>query len=181
MAIAMTHRNLDRLPWCVVTMALLFAMALLAWEYTHGGVVSHHFLHRRDMPAISNWWSLAVLPLLGWLASWSVRRRTDVDARALPKAVAATLGALLAGVAIAAAFVTGHQHVTGYVFLAALASGVVWPTYRAEYVFGFVLGMTFAFGAVLPTLFALIGAAISAIFHLLLRPSFAHVIRRVRA
>lgn len=58
----MTHRNLDRLPWCVIAMALLFAMTLLAWEYTHGGVVSHHFLDRRDMPAISNWWSLAVLP-----------------------------------------------------------------------------------------------------------------------
>ncbi|HJP97327.1 MAG TPA: hypothetical protein VJ862_02080 [Rhodanobacteraceae bacterium] len=177
----MAHRKLDRLRWYVAALGALFALAMLAWEYTHGGVVSHHFLDRRDMPTVSNWWSLAVLPLLGWLAGWSARRGTAVGARALPKAFAGGFGALLVGVAIAVTFTTGHQQVTGDVFFAALASGVVLPTYRAEYVFGFVLGMAFAFGAVLPTLFALIGVAISATFHLLVRPVFARVIRRARA
>jgi hypothetical protein len=144
-------------------------------------VASHHFLDRRDMPTVSNWWSLAVLPLLGWLAARSARRRTAVDARAPLKALAGALGALLVGVAMSVAFVTGHQQVTGDLFFAALAAGVVWPTYRAEYVFGFVLGMAFVFGAVLPTLFALVGAAISAIFHLLVRPAFARALRRARA
>src|SRR6185312_11324004 len=64
---AMEHRKLDGLQWYVVALAALFAIAMLAWEYTHGGVVSHHFLDRRDMPAVSNWWSLAVLPLLAGL------------------------------------------------------------------------------------------------------------------
>lgn len=79
------------------------------------------------------------------------------------------------------AFVTAHQQVTSDLFFAVLVSGVVWPTYRAEYVFGFVLGMAFVFGAVLPTLVALIGVAISAIFQLLVRPAFVRVIRRTGA
>jgi len=177
----MAHRRLDRLQWYMVALAVLFAVAMVAWEYTHGGVVSHHFLDRRDMPTLSNWWNLAVLPLLGWLAAWSARRRTDMDARALPKALAGALCALLVGIAMSAAFVTGHQQVTGDLFFAALVAGLVWPTYRAEYVFGFVLGMAFVFGAVLPTIFALVGVAISASFHLLARPAFARVIRRARA
>lgn len=177
----MARRKLDRLQWYMVALATLFAVAMLAWEYAHGGVVSHHFLDRRDMPTISNWWSLAMLPLLGWLAARSARSRTAVDGRALPKAFAGALGALLVGVALSVAFLTGHRQVTGDLFFAALASGVVWPTYRAEYVFGFVLGMAWVFGAVLPALVALIGVAISAIFHLLVRPTFARVIRRARA
>lgn len=177
----MANRKLDGLQSYVVALAALFAIAMLAWEYTHGGVVSHHFLDRRDMPTVSNWWSLALLPLLGWLAARSARRRTAVDARALLKSFAGAFGALVVGVAMSVAFVTGHQQVTGDLFFAALVAGVVWPTYRAEYVFGFVLGMAFVFGAVLPTLFALIGVAISATFHLLARPAFARALGRVRA
>lgn len=177
----MARRKPDRVQWCMVALAALFAIAMLAWEYTHGGVASHHFLDRRDMPTVSNWWSLAVLPLLGWLAGWSARHRTSVDARALPKAFAGALGALLVGAAIAVTFVAGHQRVTSGLFFAAMVAGIAWPTYRAEYVFGFVLGMAFAFGAVLPTVFALIGVAISAIFHLLIRPVFARLIQRARA
>ena len=33
---------------------LLAELALLAWEHTHGGIQSHHILHRADLPAVSN-------------------------------------------------------------------------------------------------------------------------------
>ncbi|MGN6313384.1 MAG: hypothetical protein ACTHMO_06460 [Rhodanobacteraceae bacterium] len=179
----MPNPKLHRLSWYVVAFALVFAAALLAWEVTHGGVPSHHFLDRADMPTVSNWWMLIVLPVLGWLASRSVLRRAPTDPRALPKACAAIIGALLVGVALSVAFVTTHGKgdASSYVFFAAIASGLVFPIYRAEYVFGFVLGMAFTFGAVLPTLFALIAACISAIFHLLIWPAFAWAFRRARA
>ena len=93
------------------------------------------------------------------------------------------VGALLVGVALSVAFVTthGHGNASSIVFFAAILCGLVLPTYRAEYVFGFVLGMAFTFGAVLPTLAALFAAAISAIFHLLIRPAFTWAVRRARA
>jgi hypothetical protein len=39
--------------------------------------------------------------------------------------------------------------------------GVVLRTYRAEYVFGFVLGMTFVFGSTLPTMAALVAGTVA--------------------
>jgi hypothetical protein len=174
----MADQKIYRLQWYVAVLAALFAVALLAWEYTHGGVVSHHFLDRRDMPAVFNWWGLVVLPVLGWLASWSVLRRAAVEPKALRKAFTAALGALLAGVAMSVSFITGHQQITSYVFFAALLSGLVLRTYRAEYVFSFVLGTAVVFGMVLPTIGALVAVGISAAFHLLVRPSFVWAIRR---
>lgn len=174
----MTNQKIVRLQWYVVALATLFAVALLAWESTHGGVVSHHFLDRRDLPAVSNWWDLIVLPVLGWLASWFVLRRAAVEPKALPKAFATVLGALLASIAMSVSFTAGGGQITLYIYLAALLSGLVFPTYRAEYVFGFVLGAAFVFGAVLPTLAALVGVAFSAIVHFLIRPALTWVVNQ---
>jgi hypothetical protein len=55
------------------------------------------------------------------------------------------------------------------------------PVYRAEYIFGFVLGMTFVLGSVLPTIAALLGASISAIAHFVIRPIMARLLRAARA
>jgi hypothetical protein len=44
------------------------------------------------------------------------------------------------------------------------------PIYRAESVLGFVLGMTFAFGSVLPILFGSIVALLSALLYQYVRP-----------
>ncbi len=37
---------------------------LLVWQHFHGGVPSHSFMARKDMPSISNWWGALLLPLL---------------------------------------------------------------------------------------------------------------------
>ncbi|AOD15680.1 hypothetical protein VB151_11390 [Xanthomonas fragariae] len=49
------------------------------------------------------------------------------------------------------AFMMGNETAMSTLFVSTLTSGLVIPAYRAEYIFGFVLGMTFVFGAVLPT------------------------------
>ena len=50
------------------------------------------------------------------------------------------------------AFSLGTPDHAALVLLAILLSGVVLPTYRAEYVLGFVLGMAWTFGPILPIL-----------------------------
>lgn len=45
----------------------------------------------------------------------------------------------------------------------------VLPVYRIECIFGFVVGMTFTFGAVLPTLVAVVFAAVSVVAHFIFR------------
>jgi hypothetical protein len=148
----------------------------LAWESVHGGVVSHHLLHRPDLPAISNWWGAIVLPALCWWVIARVQRRADSSAARSPKvfgvpayAFAAFLGALVFGVGLATAFSLGREDVASYFFMAMFPLAVVLPVYRGEYLLGFVLGMTFTFGAVLPTAIGCLFAALSALLRYLAR------------
>jgi hypothetical protein len=93
----------------------------------------------------------------------------------------ALLGALSVGVALSASFALEYDAAASGVFFTAVAIGLVLPTYRAEYVFGFVLGMTFVFGPVLPLIAASIAGGISATAHLIVRPGFSSLLRWVRA
>jgi hypothetical protein len=161
-------------------LGLLAAAVHLGWEVTQGGVKSHHLLARKDLPAISNWWGLLILPSLGWIASRLATDRARADEGAAAKALAGFTCALVVGAALSASFVVGYESVSSGLFLATLASGLVFPTYRAEYMFGFVLGMTFVIGSALPMMAASVAAALSAAVHFLVRPAFAVLLRRVR-
>lgn len=144
--------------------AFLLALAHLGWEHTHGGVAAHHILNRADLPAISNWWGALLIPAITWVVAGRIQRRLLQRGAHKGVVVAGFLGALAWGAALAAAFAMNHEAVT-YIFLGAFALSLLVPTYRAEYVLGFVLGMTFTFGAVLPTIIALVIASFSRLMH----------------
>jgi hypothetical protein len=80
------------------------------------------------------------------------------------------VGALVFGVALSVAFQGGHDDTAGYLFQGMLLLALLLPVFRAECVLGFVLGMTFTFGAVLPTLIGTIIATISAFVFFYVRP-----------
>ena len=162
-------------------LALFATFAHLGWELTHGGVRSHHLFAQNDLPAVSNWWGLLILPLLGWLASRTATARAEMDEGAAARAVAAFVGALLVGLALSLSFVAGYESLSSGLFLATMASGLVLPTYRGEYLFGFVLGMTFVIGSALPAVFASVAAALSAAVHFLVRPALSMLFRKLRA
>jgi len=48
----------------IVGVVTFLIFSFLFWEYFHGGVTSHHILHQKDLPSISNWWSGIFLPIL---------------------------------------------------------------------------------------------------------------------
>ncbi|WP_206085723.1 hypothetical protein [Massilia polaris] len=151
--------------------ALMLELAHLAWEHFNGGVVAHHLLNRADMPAISNWWGVLVIPALTWSLTGLIQRRiskrggnTLGSARLGPAVLAGLFGALAYGAVLAIAFTLNHAALT-YIFLALFAISVIVPAYRAEYVLGFVLAMTFTFGAVLPAIMALVIASFSRLVH----------------
>ena len=177
----MPNSTLRRLISHGFAVGLLASVAHLAWEHTHGGVQSHHLLARPDLPAISNWWGLIILPFLGWLASRSAARDAALDDGATARSISRFLGALLVGLALSSSFAAGFESAATGIFLTSLAVGLILPIYRAEYIFGFVLGMTFVLGSVLPTIAALLGAGISAIAHFVIRPVMARLLRAARA
>jgi hypothetical protein len=168
-----------RLPLtAAVTVAYL---SLLAWQHLHGGVPGHSFLARDEMPVISNWWGAIVLPVLTWALTgrvWARLDRAGADAvRADHERRVAALaftGALLYGVIMAVGFSTGRTEVSSQLFRALPVLALLLPLFRAEYVLGFVLGLTVTFGAVLPLVIATAVAAVSALLH-------ATVVRGVRA
>lgn len=156
----------------IVTLAI---WSLLAWNHYHGGVPSHNILARADMPSISNWWGGLLLPLLTWFLLYRIQQRIihnpDEKSDAIPlNIVYGFVGALLFGVLLSTFYTLGYAGIPGYMVNSIFIIAFFFPIYRAECLLGFVIGMTFTFGAVLPTgigtIFALIGAAL----YLLVRP-----------
>jgi len=162
----------------VLTLLVLLAeLAILAWEHFHGGVRSHHILNRADLPAISNGWGMLLLPALAWFLIGRMQRRMtvrfgekDAPANFPADIVAGFAGALLFGVLLATSFTTGHENVSSFMFQGVFVLALLLPVYRAECLLGFVLGMTFTFGAILPTAIGSLVAAFSAAIHLVVWP-----------
>lgn len=173
--------NLARIVF--TTVALAFEILHLGLEYMDGGVQVHHLLARPDLPAISNWWGLLLVPALAWFLTGRIARRIRRQnpfgastRRRVPAAIMIAFTASLAyGAALSFAFISSFDAIS-YVFLAAFAVSLLVPTYRAEYILGFVLGMSFTFGAVLPTVVAIVIASFSRIMHL----AYSAAVRLIR-
>lgn len=140
-----------------------FAVLHLAFEHFTGGVQSHHLLARADLPSVSNWFGLLVLPVLGGLVALRARAHASSARWAgVPRSMwAALVGAAIYGAVLAISFELGAGTVTNAVFFALFGLALLLPVYRVEYLAGFVLGMMITFGPVLPVLIALVVMGVS--------------------
>lgn len=143
--------------------ALVLAVAHITFEHFNGGVKTHHFLARGDFPGFSNWFGLAVLPLVAIVLAVRVRsmpRTTGLIG--IPYSIVVPLtGSLLYGAMFAASFHLGASQVSWVALVGLFLCALAFPVYRAEYIFGFVVGMTLTFGSVIPLLLSLVLAALS--------------------
>jgi hypothetical protein len=171
-----------RFPTWLPIAALLFAAAHLGFEHFNGGVQSHHLLQRADMPSISNWLGLALLPLLGVVLGWRLRAQPQSAGLAgLPRTILIAFAvALLYGATLAVSFELGPNAFTSAAFLGLFVCALAFPVYRAECILGFVVGMTFTFGAVIPLLIALVVGTVSVVARSCFR-AVASVVRGRRA
>jgi hypothetical protein len=169
----------------IVTLAI---WSLLLWNYFHGGVPSHHILARRDLPEISNWWGAVVLPLLTWFLLTRIQKRVVSAKDEQAPAVAASFpmsivyafaGTLLFGILLSVFFSLHYTDIPGYMLQGLFLLALFLPLYRAEYLLGFVIGMTYTFGAVLPTGIGSIIALICAVIYLFLRRAILFVVSKV--
>lgn len=183
----MNEQQRTRMRLLITALAAIGVWGLLAWEHTHGGVPSHHLLNRSDMPAISNWWGALLLPVLTWFLLGRIHRRSGEQPREQPGETAGTstyppgaaagfTGALVYGVLLSVFFTLEYSALASYLFQGLFLLALFLPIYRAEYILGFVLGMTFTFGAVLPTLF---GSLVAGIAFVLYRYVRAGILRAV--
>jgi hypothetical protein len=159
----------------ITALVTLAIWSLLAWNHYHGGVPSHNILAREDMPSISNWWGGVLLPLLTWFLLYRIQRRIKSqdeksDAKLPLNVVYGFAGALLFGVLLSTFYTLGYADIPGLMVNSIFIIALFFPIYRTECLLGFVIGMTFTFGAVLPTGIGSIFALIGAVLYLLVRP-----------
>jgi hypothetical protein len=157
-----------------ITMLLL---SLLLWEYFHGGVPGHHILQDKDLPKISNWWGALMLPLLTWLMTSRTEKRmyekasnADNDKQELFATGQRLLVGLLFGLALAISFTNDFKFFLDNILYVVFILCLLMPVYYAEFILGFVLGMTYTFGAILPTAFVLIIAGLGFLLFKFIRP-----------
>lgn len=162
----------SRLLFVPAVIGLAYAIVQLTLEMLGGGVQSHHLLNRADLPAISNGFGLLTLPAIGLALGWRARR-TGGFTRAIR---AGLVLSFLYGTALATGFEFGAHAVMQTLFFGLFVVAILAPVYRAECIAGFVAGMAFTFGGVLPLLVAVVFATISAI----VRFGAGAVWRRVR-
>jgi MFS family permease len=172
-----------RLYFTAIVAIAIFS--LLFWNYFHRGVPSHHILNDENLPKISNWWGGFLLPLLTWFLFFSLKKRfVDIEdenqkAQRFPKKIIyAFIGALSLGILLSVFFTLGYENFPAYILLIILVSGFFFPIYRAEYFLGFVIGMTFTFGAVLPAAVGFILALIGVFLYHCIRPLILYVVSR---
>ncbi|MDE1962744.1 MAG: hypothetical protein KGI42_02420 [Xanthomonadaceae bacterium] len=148
----MDERRFLRLRITATACVAVAEWGYLAWQRFHDGVPSHHFLDLADMPAISNAWGGLVLPCLSWFLLGRMQRRVvpRSDAAVRRSIAMGLVGALCFGVLLSIFFTRGDDRVTGAMFESLFLIALVVPIYRAEYLLGFVLGMAYTFGGVLP-------------------------------
>jgi hypothetical protein len=163
----------------IITLAI---WSLLTWDYYHGGVPIHHILHREDLPSFSNWWAGLLLPLLTWFLLYRIQKRIYSGEEKNSKEVSLPapivygfVGALLFGIVLSTFFTFGNEEMPSYMMMGLLALALFFPIYRAECFLGFVIGMTFKFGGVLPIIIGSVLAIMGAILYLLVRPAILFV------
>lgn len=163
-----------------VGIVAVLVWAHLLWDHFHGGVPSHHILQRADLPSISNWWGGIVVPLVSWFLLLRIRKRVNnetLKTNRLNNAVFAFLGALLFGILLSFFFTIG-SNIPGYMMMGAVLISFFMPLYKAEFLLGFIIGMTYTFGGILPTGVGIIFTIIFAITYKFVRTGTLYLLSK---
>lgn len=173
----------SRRAWRLWLAAVAFGLVTLhlGWEWSQGGIASHHFLADASMPKVSNAWGLLWLPLLAALYAPSIRTRAighGLRPRWRASIVVGLVGGLMVGGSLAAFVMLGPDIDGVWILGALLTLSILFPVWRGETVLGFLTGMMIGVGAILPSIFALLFSAISLAVHRGLVPVARHLWRQ---
>lgn len=159
-----------QIKWYFVGFVTLTIWSMLIWQYLHEGVPSHHLLQRADLPAITNWWGGILLPVLSWVMLGRILKRILQTSLAKAPLVSKQIFisfvlSLIYGAMLSFTFFNDYSDVSSMMFSGILFFSIFFRVYRAEFILGFILSMSFAFGAVLPTIFSAIITLASAVVY----------------
>ena len=134
----------------------LLALLCILWEYYNGGVITHHLLARKDLPGISNWWGLLTLPTLAWISLSLILERQNKNQGTENTVIRRFLSAFLFGALASLLWEFKLDEILQYYILLPLPIALFKPVHLPEYLLGFVIGMLFTFGGILPIIIGLV-------------------------
>jgi len=137
--------------------ALILTALFILWEYLNGGVNTHYLLAREDLPGISNWWGLLTIPILTWFVLSLIQRRQNNDKRLQPmpaneetNILKRFLASLIFGIMMSILWEFRLEGILPYLIFLPVVIALFRPVHLPECLLGFVLGMLYTFGGILP-------------------------------
>ena len=167
----------------ITAIVLVFVSGLLLLEHLQGGVGSHYLFASKDMPKMSNWWGLLIVPSMTWiLLSLMQKNHKGPDGEQRPvykQEINGFIGAFLFGITMTILYYNSPD-LPGYFMLMTFALALFLPIYRPQYFLGFMLSMTYGFGGVLPVIFGLILVPIYFIEYRFIRTAFLFIWNKIK-
>ena len=175
------------LPKPILTLLVtLLIIGLLVWEHFHGGVPKHHILQRKELPEISNWWGGLLLPVLTWFLLGRVQKRIDKQLLIGPEPkhyrfqiISYFITGLCLAILLVIAFINNYTPFLENVPYIFLLLSLFIPIYFSEFILGFILGMSYTFGVILPTAFVLILTILGFLIYKFIRPIFVKIANKL--
>ncbi len=156
--------------------ALILTTIFILWEHFNGGVITHHLLAREDMPGISNLWGLLTIPLLSWLTVSLIQRRRDKKIKSgldmgdfETNVLKHFLAALVFGIIASLLWEFNQEHILQYYILLPILIAFFRPVNFPECFLGFVIGMLFTFGGILPMIIGTVLLVLCFLVNILIR------------
>jgi hypothetical protein len=182
----MQSQELTKIKAFIVGIVTILMFSFLFWEYFHEGVTTHYILHQKDLPSISNWWGGILLPVLTWFLLSRIEKRlnkenseTEQSNKALNKVFWIFLTGLVLGLLLSISFTYEYKPFLDNVLYIIIVLSFIIPVFYSEFILGFILGMTYTFGAIIPTVFILIIAVIGLVAYRIIRPIILSLGRRI--
>jgi len=172
-----------RNKYLLVLIILILVITHILWDYFNGGVPVHYVLANNELPGISNWWGLLTVPILSWVLLSLIYNKIESESTSkshLNKVIFSFIMSLLFGVLLSAFWEFKMDFVTQYLILLPIILSVFVKVHKPECLLGFVLGMVYTFGGVLPVGFGLVILTMSFITNLILNQGTLYLISKFK-
>ncbi len=145
--------------------AFLITLGFILREYFTDGVITHHLLARDDLPGFTNWLGLVTVPLLFIIGSILINKRLNKPDKQDEPIVSRFLIAFIFGLTISICWALDLEIILPYFILLPLVVAIVKPVHFPECLMGFVIGMLFSFGGILPIIIGTVLLILSFLIH----------------
>jgi hypothetical protein len=176
----MHKKTFNKVSHLILGVITISSWSLLLWDHFHGGVPSHHLLANEELPKITNWWGAISIPLISYLLLGKIKIRIKSEDDIMPlrlikKECFSFFAAMVYAIIIAVSFTTNHQQISSLFFLGLPVIALFFPVYQPSYLLGFLVGMTYTFGGVLPIIIAGVMSIVCYVLFIVLHPQLIKI------